>query len=626
MQFWDVLVIGGGHAGYEAAFAAATMGNRCLLISMQKKAIGRMSCNPAIGGIGKGQLVKEIDALGGIMGIVADKTALQFRTLNTKKGSAVQATRCQSDMNLYSKTIQEILFKKKNLSIFEGEVIRILLKKNKIIGVLTSKNEKIFTKTIVLTGGTFLRGKTFIGEEFKNAGRRGENAANEISMQLEDIGLKLGRLKTGTPPRLDKKTIDWKKLELQKKDKIIKKFSFWDSKVCLPQLNCHIAYTNERTHKIISNNIQTSAMYNGNIQSTGPRYCPSIEDKIMRFPDKTKHQIFLEPTSLDSNEIYPNGISTSLSKEVQKEFVASIQGLEKAKILKSGYAVEYDFVLPQQLKASLEIKAIDGLFLAGQINGTTGYEEAAAQGILAGINATRKNQEKEAICLTRDNSYIGVLVDDLITKGTLEPYRMFTSRCEYRLLLREDNADQRLCEIGYKIGLLSPKKYQQFCEKKNKIQSLRNWVSKKKFKLNSQVLNFCEINSIQTKDYSLKNLVKKPTVFLENLKKIFPEEWKKEIQYYEKEHIDFINNELKYEGYIKRQTKFIQQYQKMLSQKIPASFNYNKIGGLSNEVREKLLIYKPENLAQCAKISGITPAAVGILMVHLKNFRKKHAA
>ena len=356
MQDWDVIVIGGGHAGCEAASAAAAMGRKCILITMQKNAIGRMSCNPAIGGVGKGHLVKEIDALGGIMGIVADETALQFRTLNTKKGSAVQATRCQSDMQLYSQSIQNILFKKENLFIYEGEVISILLQKNKVLGVKTAKKEKILAPTVILTGGTFLRGKIFIGNKTLEAGRSGENSANDLSNQLEEIGLQLGRLKTGTPPRLDKNTIDWKKLEVQKGDKVIKKFSFWDSNVLLPQHNCHITHTNEKTHQVIAENIKKSAMYNGNIQSAGPRYCPSIEDKVVRFYDKKQHQIFLEPTSLNSIEIYPNGISTSLPEKVQKEFLATIRGLEKAQILRSGYAVEYDFVFPQQLKASLEVK------------------------------------------------------------------------------------------------------------------------------------------------------------------------------------------------------------------------------------------------------------------------------
>ena len=403
------------------------------------QAIGKMSCNPAIGGVGKGHLVKEIDALGGVMGFIADETAIQFRKLNTKKGVAVQATRCQSDMRLYNQKMIEVIKNCPNLFVKEGEVISFVFQNNKIQGVKTSAGESLLSKAVVLTGGTFLRGKIHIGDKQMEAGRAGELPANQLSCQLEKLGLKMGRLKTGTTPRLDKNTIDFEKLQIQKGDKEISKFSFWNSQVFLPQLPCYITYTNKKTHKIIADNIQFSSVYNGSIQSSGPRYCPSIEDKIVRFSDKDKHQIFLEPTSLDSIEIYPNGISTSLPEEVQRDFVHSIKGLEKAKIIRAGYAVEYDYVFPQQLKLSLELKCLEGLFLAGQINGTTGYEEAAAQGLMAGINAALKIQNKKPLVLTRDVSYIAVLIDDLVTKGTEEPYRMFTSRCRISLVLYQKN-------------------------------------------------------------------------------------------------------------------------------------------------------------------------------------------
>ena len=624
MKNWDVIVIGGGHSGYEASFASANMGSKTLLLTMKKKAIGKMSCNPAIGGIGKGHLVKEIDALGGIMGLVADETAIQFRLLNTKKGSAVQATRCQSDMYFYSKKVQEILTNQKNLVIAEKEVVDILWKEKKAIGVLTSNKEKIYSQTIILTGGTFLRGKIYIGEKIFEAGRTGEAPANQISLKLAQKGINFGRLKTGTTPRIDKNTINWNILQKQESDIYIRKFSFWNSEIKLPQLPCYITYTNEKTHYIIEKNLKKSAMYNGNIKSLGPRYCPSIEDKIFRFPEKNKHQIFLEPTALDSIEIYPNGISTSLSEEVQKEFLHTIEGLEKAKIIRAGYAVEYDFAFPKQLQASLELKEFENLFFAGQINGTTGYEEAAAQGLVAGINASRKVQQKDPIFFTRDSSYIGVLIDDLVTKGTEEPYRMFTSRCEYRLLLREDNADQRLCELGYKIGLLGESKYRQFCEKQEKINNLKKWVQTKSLKPDEKTTSFCKKNSLRMKKYSLESFLKQPNISFSCLEEIFSKNWQQELKKWNFTHKKFVENALKYEGYIKKQQKQIVQYQKMNLQSIPKSIDYEKVGGLSNEVREKLNQHRPENLAHCLKISGITPAAVGILMVYLKTKAKKY--
>ena len=604
---WDLIVVGGGHAGCEAAHAAASMGCDTLLLTMQKDAIGKMSCNPAIGGVGKGHLVKEIDALGGVMGFIADETAIQFRKLNTKKGVAVQATRCQSDMRLYNQKMIEVIKNCPNLFVKEGEVISFVFQNNKIQGVKTSAGESLLSKAVVLTGGTFLRGKIHIGDKQMEAGRAGELPANQLSCQLEKLGLKMGRLKTGTTPRLDKNTIDFEKLQIQKGDKEISKFSFWNSQVFLPQLPCYITYTNKKTHKIIADNIQFSSVYNGSIQSSGPRYCPSIEDKIVRFSDKDKHQIFLEPTSLDSIEIYPNGISTSLPEEVQRDFVHSIKGLEKAKIIRAGYAVEYDYVFPQQLKLSLELKCLEGLFLAGQINGTTGYEEAAAQGLMAGINAALKIQNKKPLVLTRDVSYIAVLIDDLVTKGTEEPYRMFTSRAEYRLLLREENADQRL------------EKYQMFCEKYQKVTDLRKWTATANIKLNKALSCFYEKKGISQKNYKLAQLLKQPEINFKALENFFPKEWQEETKQWSKTHKDIVQTDLKYEGYIKKQQTQLKQYRKMHLHSIPNNLDYSLIGGLSAEVREKLIQYRPENLSQMLKISGITPAAATILMIYLKN-------
>ncbi len=615
---WDLIVIGGGHAGCEAAHAAASMGCSTLLLTMKKETIGKMSCNPAIGGVGKGHLVKEIDALGGIMGFVADETAIQFRKLNTKKGVAVQATRCQSDMHQYNQKMIETIQSCPNLFVREGEVVSFLLEKGEICGVQTSLRESILSKAVVLTGGTFLRGKIHIGDKQFEAGRVGESPANQISVQLEKLRLKMGRLKTGTTPRLDKNTIQFGKLELQHGDKEKLKFSFWNSKISLPQVPCYITYTNEKTHRIIAENISLSAAYNGDIQSSGPRYCPSIEDKIVRFADKKKHQIFLEPTSLDSIEIYPNGISTSLPEKVQLDFVRSIKGLEEAKIIRAGYAVEYDFVFPNQLQLSLELKSLKGLFLAGQINGTTGYEEAAAQGLIAGINAALQIQKKEPLILTRDVAYLAVLIDDLVTKGTEEPYRMFTSRAEYRLLLREENADQRLCEIGYKIGLLSKAKYQKFCQKYKKVESLKKWTASLRLKPSEKLLDFYEKKEISQKNYKLTHLLKQPTVAFKTLEKFFPAIWKKELKQWEQVHKNIVETDLKYEGYIKKQQVQLKQYHKLHLQPIPHNLDYSLVGGLSAEVKEKLVYYRPENLSQMLKISGITPAATTILMVYLK--------
>jgi len=479
---FDVIVIGGGHAGCEAAHAAATMGLQTLLLTMAVDSIAQMSCNPAIGGVAKGHLVKEIDALGGLMGQIADETGIQFRTLNTKKGSAVQATRCQSDMMLYKIAMRKRLENTKNLFIQQREAISILWKGNQVRGICTQFSEEITCKALVVTTGTFLNGLIHIGKNTFPAGRAWEFPSHQFSEHLKNKGLEIGRLKTGTTPRLNKHTIDFSKLEAQPGDTPTPYFSFWGIKNNLPQVPCHITYTKKETHEIIRENLSLSALYGGQITSVGPRYCPSIEDKVVKFPEKERHQIFLEPTALDSVEIYPNGVSTSMPLAVQEKFIRSIPGLEKVEIVRPGYAIEYDFLYPHQLKLNLESKDFSNLFFAGQINGTTGYEEAAAQGLLAGINAALKTKEQEPLELLRNESYIGVLIDDLIVKSTEEPYRMFTSRAEYRLLLREDNADQRLCAIGHKIGLLSPEHFQSFLKKQEKIEDLKTYLKKTQLK------------------------------------------------------------------------------------------------------------------------------------------------
>ena len=624
---WDVIVIGGGHAGCEAAHASVCLKSKTLLLTMNIDCIGQMSCNPAIGGIAKGHLVKEIDALGGLMGIVADETALQFRVLNSSKGAAVQATRCQSDMVEYRLTVNKKLHSLENLTILQREVVALIWEKEKVVGVVTSLNEKIYSQTVVITTGTFLNGRIHMGSSKIDAGRAGEAPARSLSRDLQEKGLNIGRLKTGTTPRLDSRSLDFSAFEEQKGDTPIRKFSFWESTLKLPQISCHITYTNKTTHSIISDNLDKSAIYNGDIQSAGPRYCPSIEDKIVRFPDKERHQIFVEPTSLRTHEIYPNGISTSLPYEIQLQFVRSIEGFQNAIIIKPGYAIEYDFVIPTQLKNSLETKNYQGLYLAGQINGTTGYEEAAAQGIVAGINAARKCQHLPPQLFHRDNSYIGVLIDDLVTKGTEEAYRMFTSRAEYRLLLREDNADKRVCPIGFQLGLLTSKKHQQFIEKYEKIDKLKEFLYSNKFQPveDIQLKNDDSISDIEKminkgdyKKYRLVDIIKRPQISFTNLESFLLPEIQKKLAQWDDLHKFSVANDIKYEGYVKRQAIEIKKYRYYESLCIPSNICYDSIGGLSSEVKEKLKHHSPHTLGQALRISGITPAAVTILMVYLQ--------
>jgi len=617
---YDVIVIGGGHAGVEAACASARMQSNTLLITHKIEKIGEMSCNPAIGGLGKGHLVREIDALDGIMGRAIDNSGIQFRMLNLSRGPAVQGPRAQADRVLYKKSIQDIVKKQENLDILEGSVEDIILTNNKLKGVLVENIGEIKSKTLVLTTGTFLRGLIRIGKKSYGAGRVGDKPAINLAKSIEGLKFSIGRLKTGTPPRIDKKSINFNDLSEQKPDSVIKPFSFINKLIHIKQISCFLTNTNDHTHKIINNNIHLSPMYSGEIKSMGARYCPSIEDKIRKFSDKNSHQIFLEPEGLESEVIYPNGISTSLPEDVQEEFVHSIKGLEKAKIIKPGYAIEYDYVSPQELYHSLETKKIKNLFFAGQINGTTGYEEAAAQGIMAGINAALVSNNKETFVLDRADGYIGVLIDDLVVKGTKEPYRMFTSRSEYRLLLRADNADQRLTPLGIKIGCVGKIRKTIFEEKIEKIKSSFSLVRSKKISPNELSKKGIKINHDGKKRTAFELLSYKNISF-KHINKIWPET--KEI---EEEISEQIIIESQYSGYLNRQREDIIDFKKEEELIIPTNLDYKKVGSLSNEIIEKLTTTQPPTLGAASRISGVTPAAIIALLRFVKKQKNTKAA
>lgn len=614
---FDVIVIGGGHAGVEACMASSKMGKKTLLLTNKINTLGQMSCNPAIGGIGKGHLVKEIDALGGLMAQAIDNAGIQFRTLNSSKGPAVQATRAQADRILYRQSVRMFLEKQKNLTILQQMVEDVIIKNNIVTGVISDMGLKLFTKTIILTVGTFLNGKIHIGTNQYSGGRAGDLPSIKLAQRLKEIHKRVGRLKTGTPPRIDKKSINFDKLIAQYSDNPLPMFSFISNKYKHPkQVPCHIVHTNEKTHELILENINSSAMYNGTIKSIGPRYCPSIEDKVIKFSERKSHQIFLEPEGLTSNEIYPNGISTSLPLDIQIKIVNSIYGLEKSRIIRPGYAIEYDFFDPRDLKSTLESKYIQGLFFAGQINGTTGYEEAAAQGILAGINAALLIDKKNSWVPRRDQAYIGVLVDDLCTLGINEPYRMFTSRAEHRLILREDNADLRLTEIGYKLGLVDEHRWSIY---NKKIESIE--IQKQKLKninIKPNMINNNKINKIfkffLKKELNGEELLKIPQINLKNMI---------EMEFLDESSIDInamkqVEINIKYAGYILKQNKEIKKQIRNENTLLPSIFNYRNIHGLSNEVIHILNSYQPNSIGQASRISGITPAAISILLIFLK--------
>ncbi|XOY29824.1 tRNA uridine-5-carboxymethylaminomethyl(34) synthesis enzyme MnmG [Proteus cibi] len=618
-EHFDVIVIGGGHAGTEAAMAAARMGRQTLLLTHNIDTLGQMSCNPAIGGIGKGHLVKEIDAMGGLMATAIDHAGIQFRTLNASKGPAVRATRAQADRVLYRQAVRTTLENQPNLMIFQQPVEDLIVENDQVTGVVTRMGLKFRAKSVVLTVGTFLDGKIHIGLENYSGGRAGDPPSVSLSHRLRELPLRVGRLKTGTPPRIDARTIDFSQLAVQLGDTPMPVFSFLGNVDQHPeQMPCHITYTNEKTHDVIRNNLDRSPMYAGVIEGIGPRYCPSIEDKVMRFADRNSHQIFLEPEGLTSNEIYPNGISTSLPFDVQMQIVNSMKGMENAKIIRPGYAIEYDFFDPRDLKQTLESKFINGLFFAGQINGTTGYEEAAAQGMLAGLNAARYAFDQEGWFPRRDQAYIGVLVDDLCTLGTKEPYRMFTSRAEYRLMLREDNADLRLTEIGRELGMVDDTRWAQFSEKVELVekerQRLRNiWV-------HPQADNLSEINGLLntplSKEANGEDLLRRPEMTYDILKNI--SRFAPGIDDSKPQAAEQVEIQVKYEGYISRQKEEIEKQLRNENAALPIDLDYKQVSGLSNEVIAKLNDHKPTSIGQASRISGVTPAAISILLVWLK--------
>lgn len=617
---YDVAVVGAGHAGCEAALAAARLGMKTLIFSISLEAIANMPCNPHIGGSSKGHLVREIDALGGEMGKNIDKTMIQVKMLNTSKGPAVYSLRAQADRKKYQAEMKHTLEKQENLEVKQGEIVDISVENGRVTAIKTDVGAIYKVKTVVLATGTYLKGKIFIGDYSKESGPDGVAAANELSDVLKKLGINLVRFKTGTPARINRRSIDFSKMEVQKGDNNIEAFSFENEPKNFEQVDCYLTYTNDKTHKIIKENLHRSPLYSGMIEGTGPRYCPSIEDKVVRFSDKPRHQAFVEPVGLDTEEMYIQGMSSSLPEDVQIAFYRTLPGLENAEFTRPAYAIEYDCIDPSNLKLSLEYKGIEGLFMAGQINGTSGYEEAACQGLLAGINAAQKIKGKEPLILDRTQGYIGVLIDDIVTKGTNEPYRMMTSRAEYRLLLRQDNADLRLTEIGHEIGLISDERYQRFLTKKENIEKeierLKKTVVKPTEKVN-EILKKCGTSELNNGS-KMAELIKRPEISYEILKDIDPD--RPELTYQEKEEIEI---QIKYEGYIKLQEEQVEKFKKLEEKILPEDIDYEKINGISLEGRQKLNKFKPRSIGQASRISGVSPADVSVLLVYLQQIGNK---